>query len=249
MLTAKTDPWEYTCSKAQEIDQALGKDKFFLSGEQVYAGNGIVGIFRTPLEVRQLRLGRTNFQDNRSYSFTKNSGLAALVEKQYSVFIPCSIDNINNILAGRSFKFSTANIDEDKAGHVQSIYSQSLENHMGTVQDLVMLMPRKRISGVSSVDVRIGDALFSQVKSSNPDDGGVVEIASITGGSIVTYHPEKSEPPQPLFQWGSGGWTNPLKVKVEASRLFFDERDEHERPDGKLWLLDFQRDGYRTISL
>src|SRR3989338_4740159 len=175
--------------------------------------------------------------------------IEGLIKALYSVFIPCSIDNINNILAGRSFKFSTANIDEDKAGHVQSIYSQSLENHMGTVQDLVMLMPRKRISGVSSVDVRIGDALFPQVKSSNPDDEGVVEIASITGGSIVTYHPEKSEQPQPLFQWGSGGWTNPLKVKVEASRLFFDERNEHERPDGKLWLLDFQRDGYRATSL
>ncbi len=249
MLTTGTDPWKYTCSKTQEIDQALGTDTFFLSGEQVYAGRGIVEIFGTPLEVRQLRLGRKNFQDHISYLFTRSSGLAALVESGYSVFIPCSIDNVDSILAGEHFKFITANVEEDGTGHVQSINSQSLENHVGLVKDLVMLMPRKRISGVGSVDVRIGNAVFPQVKSSNPDDEGVVEIASISGRSIVTYHPEKSEPPQPLFQFGSGGWSNPLKVKVEADRLFFDERDERERPYGKLWLLDFKREGYQAILL
>ncbi|MEK6825958.1 MAG: hypothetical protein AABY00_04180 [Nanoarchaeota archaeon] len=244
--TEETDPWKYTCNKSKEIDQALGSDDFYLSGNQTYSGSGVARLFGTPLEVRQMRLGREDCKGHQSYTFNKNSGLASLIERAYSVFIPCSIENVNRILSRQPFEYVVGRVDEDKDGFVTEIETSSLEHRVGTVPDLISLMPRKRISGVSQVNVRIGNRTIQQVKSSNPDDAGLIEIDSITGNSSVVYHPGKSDPPQPCFKWGSGGWKQPIKVKVEADQLFFDEREES---DGKLWLLNFQKEGYKAIAL
>jgi hypothetical protein len=244
-MSEQSDNWQYACDNFEAIQTALAEKDLVVAPDQTIKGPGVAQIFETPEDVAYMRVGRRHCKGHEDYLFRK-SALLGMRQEQYSVFIPLTTENIDALLQGRQFQYRVAgNVQEDGC-YVTGLDPESIKIYTGDPMDLVATMPKRQIPGVSSVDVKIGDSLTQGVKSSNPDDAGEVVIQSVSGISSVLYNPNLEEPPRPYIpRWGSFGWRDPLEVRVEGDKLFFDER---QQPDGKLWLLKFGPGGYESIS-
>ncbi|GEM_PF-3256530 len=250
-MTDKPNNWQYACENFEAVQAALAGRDLVATLNQVYRGAGVAGLFQTPDDVAQMRVGRRHFEGHEDYKFNEGSRsgmpFAEMCHYDYSVFIPLIAENVDAIREGRPFQYAVAEyVQVDDEGFITSLDPQKLQRYTGGLSDLVALIPKKKISGVSSTDVRIGSSVTEGVKSSNVDDVGDVLIYSLSGMSSVMYNPTQADVPRPHFHWGSNGWKKPLEVMVKGDQLFFDER---QQPEGKLWLLKFQKEGYDPMQL
>ncbi len=249
-MTEKPNNWQYASENFESVQSALAGRDLVVTPNQVYRGSGVAGLFQSSEDVAQMRVGRRHFEGHEDFKFNEGSRsgmpLTEMYHDDYSVFIPLIRENIDAIREGRPFQYAVAGyVQEDDDGFLTGLDPQKLQTYTGNSSDLVALMPKKKISGVSSTEVRIGNSVAEGVKSSNADDEGDVLIYSVSGMSSVLYNPTQEEAPRPHFHWGPNGWKEPLEVMVKGDQLFFDER---QQPEGKLWLLKFQKDGYDPMQ-
>jgi hypothetical protein len=246
-MTEKQDNWQYAEDHFGAVQTALAETDLVVSPDQVYKGPGIAKLFQTSEDIGQMRVGRKHWAGHWSFKFNTSGKRLPFFSDDYSVFIPLTKENIDAIRNGELFQFTVAkNIREDDEGFIRSVDPTEFTSHEGYPGTLLQLLPRRKIPGVSSTDVKIGNSVTQGVKSSNPDDDGEVMIESLSGNSAVLYNPTKEKPPRPHFREGGNGWYKPLEVMVKGDELFFDTR---EQPEGKLYLLKFQKDGYDPIEL
>ena len=235
--------------RLEAVKTALEERDIILHPRQIYSGPGIAKLLGRPEDNIYSRLGRRHFGEYTDFRFNKGSiegrPFAEFVYPDYSILIPLTPENTERIIDGRKFQYFIFNgFKEDPEGFIIKIDPNQIEREQGGLEDLVRLMPKKRIPNVSSVNVIIGDKKIPNVLSSNPDDNGEVIINSTTGHSSVLYNPDEEEPPQPLCpKFGSDGWLYPTQVRVVDNQLFFRE------PNDDLWELKFNQKGYRAIKV
>lgn len=250
-MNEKINNWEYASKNFEAMQAVLAEKDIVATPNQIYRGDNLAKMFGVSKDVAQMRVGRKHFEGHEDFKFNKGSTsgmpLAEICHDDYSVFIPLTAENVEAIKEGKPFQYSVAEtIQEDGEGYITALDPEKIRKYFGNKSNLVSLMPKKKIMGVSTTDVKIGNSTTESVKSSNCDDEGNVLIYSLSGLSSVLYNSTQEEAPRPNFHWGSNGWKEPLEVIVKGDQLFFDER---QQPEGKLWLLKFQKEGYDPIQI
>ncbi len=242
--------WEYVGKNFDAFQAALGARDIVTIPDQVYRGPGVEKVFGTNNDVAQARLGRRHFKGHEDFKFNLNpdNDIIRIVQSphDYAVFVPLTVENMKNLTEGGQFQYSVARyIEEDKKGQLTAIDPERIERYEGEPEDLVALMPKKRIPHVTSVDVQVGSSVTRNVNASNTDDRGDTQIYSLKGISSLMYNPSSESPFTPVFYgWASNGWKEPVSVVIKDDQLFFDER---KQPEGKLWLIRFEERGYDPI--
>lgn len=237
----------------ETIIKRLGSEDITSVFSTHYSGPGCGQIFKTEADVINLRLGRKHAEGHEDYTFSEHSSnpmaMLAHPPSEYTIFLPLTDSNIKSIKAGKNFEYVVVDgFEEDKDGWVTQVYTGSTQFRKGNLEDLKRLMPKRRISGTSSVDVKIGNLITDKVTCSNADDNGDVEIKSLTGYSSLLYNPQADQPFRPAYQWGSSGWKGDIKVSVKHSKLYFDD-SRSGAGDGGVWEIRFKKEGYEAIKV
>lgn len=236
----------------KKIMEALGKDDITAVFSANYSGPGCGSIFGTEADVIHLRLGRKHAEGNEDYKFSHGGSdpFARLCSgSDYTIFLPLTAENIENVKEGNDFKYAVANyFKEDKEGWVTQIDPEQVVLKKGNLNNLKAEMPKRRIPEVSSIDVKVGNAVTSGVTCSNADDNGDIEIRSLTGHSSLLYTPAADQPFRPAFQWGSFGWKKPVEVSIKDNKLYFDD-SRNGAGDAGVWQIQFRKEGYEAVKV
>ncbi|MFC1801256.1 hypothetical protein ACFLZB_02240 [Nanoarchaeota archaeon] len=228
----------------EEIMNVLESQDVITDIKKHYSGSGVAEMFGTEEDVILLRLGRRHSPGYEDSTFNRKSGISGtFFPAKYTVFLPLTAENINNIKEGKTFQYAVANrFEEDQDGWISGLDQKSIDFIEGNLDNLKAEMPKKCISRVSNIDVKVGDSVVHGVRASNPNDYGDVLIYSLSGMSSLFYNSSADTPFKPHIHWGSFGWKEPTRAFVQNSKLYFDD-------DAGLWHINFVKEGYDPVKV